>query len=130
MRPPGPAMPTVFFFSSSFLAFSVAVSELQVYGSDDARATALRAFSGGKLAMDDSPVGPLLPRNVGLLPNANDAHVYPDKDLFLAGGVLTLCPAPWLCLGERSARLGGGGEGRERGCAVVKSRSSGWAGCD
>ncbi len=38
------------------------------------------------MLMDASPVGPMLPRNVNGLPNANDARAYPDNQLFLAGG--------------------------------------------
>ena len=58
----------------------------QIYGIDDARAYSLRAFFGGKMAMDSSPGGPMLPRNSGKLPNMNDARVIKDEDLFLAGG--------------------------------------------
>lgn len=58
----------------------------QIYGIDNARAYSLRAFFGGKLAMDSSPGGPMLPRNSGKLPNMNDARVIKDEDLFLGGG--------------------------------------------
>ena len=65
---------------------------LQVYGSDNARGAALRAFSGGKMIMESTPVGTMLPRNTAGLPNANDAHVYPDNQLYLGGG--TVPPHP------------------------------------
>jgi len=55
-----------------------------IYGSDEARAAALRTFSGGELAM--SPGG-LPPFNTAGLSNANDAHLVPDDQLFLAGDV-------------------------------------------
>ncbi len=54
-----------------------------VYGSSQARADALRSFSGGLL--NTSP-GDLLPRNIGLLENANEGPE-PDQDLFLAGDI-------------------------------------------
>ena len=47
---------------------------------------ALRSRFRGKLLMDSSPVGPMLPRNVNKLPNANVERTYPDDWLFLAGG--------------------------------------------
>jgi hypothetical protein len=53
-----------------------------VYGSDAARAAALRAFTGGRLK---TSAGDLLPFNTEGLDNANDAHVVPDSELFLAG---------------------------------------------
>ena len=56
----------------------------QVYGSDAARAAALREFSGGRLR---TSAGNLLPFNTAGLGNANDAHVVPDAQLFLAGDV-------------------------------------------
>jgi len=56
----------------------------QVYGSDATRAAALREFSGGRLR---TSAGSLLPFNTGGLDNANDAHVVPDAQLFLAGDV-------------------------------------------
>ena len=56
-----------------------------MYGSDNGRAMALRSRFRGKLLMDSSPVGPMLPRNVNKLPNANVERTYPDDWLFLAG---------------------------------------------
>ncbi len=56
----------------------------QVYGSDEARAKALRTMSGGLLK---SSAGNLMPFNTGGLPNANDSHMLPDTKLFLAGDV-------------------------------------------
>ncbi|HSV15085.1 MAG TPA: peroxidase family protein [Tepidisphaeraceae bacterium] len=55
-----------------------------VYGSDAARAAALRAFVGGRLL---TSAGGLLPFNTNGLANANDAHIFPDNQLFLAGDV-------------------------------------------
>ena len=55
-----------------------------VYGSDTVRAAALRSFAGGKLKTSD---GDMLPFNTDGLPNANDAHIFPDNQLFLAGDV-------------------------------------------
>ncbi len=56
----------------------------QVYGSDATRAAALREFAGGRLK---TSAGNLLPQNTAGLANANDAHVVPDDQLFLAGDV-------------------------------------------
>lgn len=56
----------------------------QVYGSDPVRADALRSHIGGKLLTSD---GNMLPFNTAGLPNANDAHIFPDNQLFLAGDV-------------------------------------------
>jgi hypothetical protein len=53
-----------------------------VYGSDDARAAALRA-PGGKLA---TSAGNLLPFNTGGLPNANEGPL-PASSMFVAGDV-------------------------------------------
>ena len=55
-----------------------------VYGSDAARAAALREFVGGRLR---TSTGNLMPFNTDGLANANDAHVLPDSQLFLAGDV-------------------------------------------
>ena len=55
-----------------------------IYGSDAARAAALRTFTGGLLK---TSAGDLLPFNTAGLPNANDAHIFPDSQLFLAGDV-------------------------------------------
>lgn len=54
-----------------------------VYGSDSVRAAALRSGVGGKLLTDGSG---LLPKNTGLLPNANGGP-FADADLVLAGDV-------------------------------------------
>ncbi len=56
----------------------------QVYGSDAARAAALRTFSAGKLK---TSAGNMMPFNTDGLPNANDAHVVADSKLFLGGDV-------------------------------------------
>ncbi len=55
-----------------------------VYGSDATRAAALRTLSGGKLK---TSAGNLLPFNTAGLANANDAHLFADTQLFLAGDV-------------------------------------------
>lgn len=55
-----------------------------IYGSDAVRAAALRTFVGGQLKTSD---GDLLPLNTTSLPNANDPHIVPDDQLFLAGDV-------------------------------------------
>jgi hypothetical protein len=55
-----------------------------IYGSDTTRATAIRGFQGGKLAISGDNLPPL--NTVGLA-NANDAHLFPDNELFLAGDV-------------------------------------------
>lgn len=55
-----------------------------IYGSDLARANALRTFSGGLLKTSN---GALLPLNSEGLANANDTHRLPDNVLFLAGDV-------------------------------------------
>lgn len=56
----------------------------QVYGSDAARAAALRTFTSGKLK---TSAGNMMPFNSGGFPNANDAHVVADSRLFLGGDV-------------------------------------------
>lgn len=55
-----------------------------VYGSDQTRANALRTFKDG---MMKTSAGDLPPFNTGGLPNANDANIVPDSQLFLAGDV-------------------------------------------
>jgi hypothetical protein len=55
-----------------------------IYGSDATRSAALRTFQGGKLA---TSAGNLPPLNTAGLTNANDAHLFPDNELFLAGDV-------------------------------------------
>jgi hypothetical protein len=55
-----------------------------IYGSDATRSAALRTFQGGKLA---TSAGNLPPLNSAGLANANDAHLFPDNELFLAGDV-------------------------------------------
>ena len=55
-----------------------------VYGSDATRAAALRSYQGGRLK---TSAGDLPPLNTDGLPNANDAHLFPDNELFLAGDV-------------------------------------------
>lgn len=55
-----------------------------IYGSDPARAAALRTFRNGLLKTSD---GNMLPLNTNGLPNQNDAHIAPDNELFLAGDV-------------------------------------------
>ncbi len=55
-----------------------------VYGSDSARANALRTFKGGQLKTSE---GNLLPLNSEGFKNANDAHIFPDAELFLAGDI-------------------------------------------
>jgi peroxidase len=55
-----------------------------IYGSDAARAAALRTFGGGQLK---TSAGDLLPFNAAGFSNANDAGIYPGDQLFLAGDV-------------------------------------------
>jgi peroxidase len=55
-----------------------------VYGSDPTRAAALRTFQGGLMK---TSAGNLLPFNRTGVPNANDAHIFPNSQLFLAGDV-------------------------------------------
>lgn len=54
-----------------------------IYGSDPARAAALRSFKGGKLL---TSAGNLLPYNTGGLPNANDGP-FPNNEMFVAGDI-------------------------------------------
>ncbi len=63
---------------SSFLDGSM------IYGADAVRAAALRVGTGGMLMMSSQG---MLPKNTAGLPNANDAHILPDDQLFLAGDV-------------------------------------------
>ncbi len=55
-----------------------------IYGSDASRAAALRSFQNGLLR---TSAGNLPPLNTLGLPNANDAHIFPDDQLFIAGDV-------------------------------------------
>jgi peroxidase len=55
-----------------------------IYGTDATRAAALRSFTGGLLK---TSAGNLLPFNTTGLPNANDAQIFPNDELFLAGDV-------------------------------------------
>ncbi|MEQ8769026.1 MAG: peroxidase family protein [Phycisphaerales bacterium] len=54
-----------------------------VYGSDDIRGSALRAYSGGRLATD---AGGFMPLNTGGMENANEGFL-PDQTMFLGGDV-------------------------------------------
>ena len=65
-----------------------AIGAAQVYGSDALRASSLRSFVGGKMKMDNTPAGPMLPRNTGGLPNDNASRNFTDAQLFLAGGTM------------------------------------------
>lgn len=56
----------------------------QVYGSDATRAAALRTFSGGHMK---TSAGNMLPFNTAGLANANDAHLVPNSQLYLAGDI-------------------------------------------
>jgi hypothetical protein len=55
-----------------------------IYGSDATRAAALGTFSGGLLRTSE---GNLMPLNTTGLANANDAHIFPDNQMFLSGDV-------------------------------------------
>ena len=59
---------------------------VQIYGSSQGRAVRLRQWTYGKLRIESSPTGPMLPRNTEGVTNSNDGRVYPDNQLFLAGG--------------------------------------------
>ena len=61
---------------------SAFIDASMVYGSDATRATALRTFSNGELRTSE---GNMMPYNTAGLPNANDARVFPDDELFLGG---------------------------------------------
>lgn len=55
-----------------------------VYGTDSARAAALRTFQGGLLKTSGTD---LMPLNTAGFANANDAHFFPDNQMFLSGDV-------------------------------------------
>jgi len=55
-----------------------------VYGTDSARAAALRTFQGGLLKTSGAD---LMPLNTAGFANANDAHFFPDNQMFLSGDV-------------------------------------------
>ena len=61
-----------------------------VYGSDPARANALRTFQRGQLKTSGKN---LLPLNTGGFQNANDAHIFPDAELFF---MLNELIASWI----------------------------------
>jgi len=65
-------------------AFTAFLDGSQVYGSDEARAKALRTMSGGQLK---TSAGNLMSFNTAGLNNANDSHMLPDTKLFLAGDI-------------------------------------------
>lgn len=67
-------------FQNSVTAF---LDGSMVYGSDDARAAALRSFDGGRLTTDANG---FMPRNTAGLENANDGFL-PDQTLFIAGDI-------------------------------------------
>jgi len=56
----------------------------QIYGVDEERGAALREFRGGRMKVGGNE---LLPLNSSGFENANDAHIIPDDQLFLAGDV-------------------------------------------
>jgi hypothetical protein len=63
-----------------------------IYGSDPVRANDLRAHHGGRLLTlgdqtGNAALNGFLPFNTFGLPNANDSHLFPDNQLFLAGDV-------------------------------------------
>jgi len=55
-----------------------------IYGTTADRAAALRTFFGGRMKTSDRG---LLPFNTDGVPNANDAHLFGDEQLFLGGDV-------------------------------------------
>lgn len=63
---------------------STFIDASMVYGSDTIRASALRTFAGGLLK---TSAGNLPPLNTVGLENANDAHIFPDSLMFLAGDI-------------------------------------------
>ena len=63
---------------------STFIDASMIYGSDVTRANALRTFTGGLLK---TSAGNLPPLNTAGLENANDAHIFPDSSMFLAGDV-------------------------------------------
>ena len=68
-------------------AITAFIDASNVYGSDEARAAALRANDGtGKLRTDSKPVGVLLPKNYYGLPNAAQPG-QAEPSMFLAGDV-------------------------------------------
>ncbi len=67
-----------------FNSISAFIDGSQIYAVDAERAAALREFSGGRLRMS---TGNLLPFNTDGFENANDAHLVPDDEMFLAGDV-------------------------------------------
>ena len=67
-------------FANGITAF---IDASMVYGSDDTRAAALRAFEGGRLTTDEHG---FMPRNSLGLENANDGFL-PGETMFLAGDI-------------------------------------------
>ena len=63
---------------------STFIDASMIYGSDVTRANALRTFTGGLLK---TSTGNLPPLNTAGLENANDAHIFPDSSMFLAGDI-------------------------------------------
>ncbi|RLS26122.1 MAG: hypothetical protein DWH74_00210, partial [Planctomycetota bacterium] len=63
---------------------STFIDASMIYGSDVTRANALRTFTGGLLK---TSAGNLPPLNTAGLENANDAHIFPDSSMFLAGDI-------------------------------------------